>query len=85
MPRWQNRIDVREEHRKAAKDEITPHEYGQIMAEKLKAVPGDSDLLYIRDAFAALPESATWDDFDVPLERLYNWGDYNHRLWVATF
>jgi hypothetical protein len=88
MANWQSRIDVKDVWRAAQAGELTAQEVGQKIAAKLKGLPPglrDRDLHGIQQDFETLDEQDSFDDLDNILERLYDWADCGHRLWVGTF
>lgn len=87
MANWQSKIDVKDIWKAAQAGKLTAQEVGQKMAAKLKKLPPglkDRDLRDIQEDFEALGGQDTFDDLDNVLDRLYDWADYDHRLWVGT-
>ena len=86
MANWLNVIKIGPEWEKTRDGEMTIPELAQLLAAKLRDVRGsDAVLRDIRLAFEGLDEEADTDDFDKIIGRLYDWGDYNHRLFIDTF
>ena len=96
MAKWLNTIDIRAEWKQAEKEEIKPFELAAIVAEKMRALlPSPFDYVNSRreeliDSFDALFEfkCSDWDEFDIYLDELYDWGDIamfpGKNCWVAT-
>jgi len=88
MTNWKYRINLKKEWQNAKDGKLTAHELGEIVATKIKKLPvynSDVDLQYIADNFENLGKQSSFDDFDIEMEDLYNWADYNHRCRIATF
>ena len=30
-------------------------------------------------------DSDDFDEFDIVFEKLYDWGDFNHKCWIKTY
>ena len=89
MVDWKNKVDLSQEWRRARNGELTAQQLSRVIAIKLSRFiqwASDQELVTIRADFNALAlnAAASFDDFDVILEALYNWADVDHRLWVAT-
>jgi hypothetical protein len=91
MAQWNYKLDVKEPWRQRQEGEITIQQLAATVAKRLVKVDfRDEDINFDRDDFVdellGLSEdtSATADDFDDVLARLYDFAD-EHRLWIATF
>ena len=91
MGQWNYKLDVKEPWRQRQEGEITIQQLAATVAKRLVKVDfHDEDINFDRDDFVdellGLSEtlSATADDFDDVLARLYDFAD-EHRLWIATF
>ena len=84
MNKWQYTIDVSDLWAKAKDEEITAAQLGHQLSAGLRErkipVP-----VSVWSDFDTLETGATFDDFDEPLERLYDWADKRKRLWIKTF
>ena len=88
---WQSKIDIREDWKLADERQVTPEQLGQRIAEKLRHLPLEvrcqdhDDLEWIIDDLEGIAPDATFDDFDIVLETLYDWADVEKRCWITTF
>ena len=95
MANWKYKIDVKDEWKRAKAGELKPCELAEIMANRLAPIVlleiADAEVEGIMQDFDAMreDESATFDDFDKILARLYDWGDQgdfrNKTCWIGTF
>ena len=91
MAKWNHTLDVKMEWQQAEKDEITIQQLASAAAKKLSKIDfKDEDVNFNRDEFVdeleGLSEdlTASKDDFDNVLERLYDFSD-EYRLWIKIF
>jgi hypothetical protein len=83
---WHEKIDVSEEFQQAKDGKITIPELAQCVADKLDSLYGRDLVLsgIIRD-LRSMNDKTEVDDFDKLWNHLYNWADYENRLWIKTF
>ena len=75
---WKHKVDLAADWKAARCGEISPQELGKRVARKLTVLPeypNNTHLFDIVCDFESLHEKATFDDFDIVLEDLYDWGD----------
>ena len=85
MAKWKYVLDVSDLWEKGKARTISPQELGAGLADRLGELDQDNDLLQIRRELWDLTDESTYDDFDDILEKLYDWADENHKLWLQTF
>lgn len=87
MSSWMYKIDVSDLWTQAKHDDITPQELSARLAERLKetVICRDREFGEIYRDLKDMAALATWEMFDRVLNRLYNWADDGHRLWLRTF
>lgn len=92
MANWTHRLNLKVEWELRDQGELTVQQLAARVAAKLKKVDfNDDDVNFDRDdivdEFEGLSEdpSASVEDFDDVLARLYDFADEDKRLWVATF
>lgn len=93
MARWNYTIELFDEWQSAKVGKLTPQKLAQVVADKIKQlqsrfVNGTNDQILeaLRcdfSTFASTAHDGTFDDFDVILERLYDWADIE-RVWINT-
>lgn len=92
MANWKHTLNLKVEWEQADEDKITVQQLASIVAAKLSKIDfKDEDVNYDRDEFVDELEgfsedlTATKNDFDNVWERLYDWADDEHRLWIEIF
>lgn len=85
MANWKSVLDIKELHEKAQDDQISPEILGKCVAEKLrenkfKHQPEIQDIIYQLEN-----EINDFDDYDMIMDHLYDFGNNKHRIWVKTF
>lgn len=91
MANWKHRLDLKAEHNDVHNGILQPWEYAKRVAKKMRALEMDEDKLEewldIASDFEAEAQNheCTFDDTDEVLDRLYDFGDYEHTCWIATF
>jgi hypothetical protein len=92
MTTWKGVLRVKHLWKAHRDGEMTTYQLAQAVAKKLRTHYPDTDatddtgwLEDIIEMFEELPEDATDDDFNIAYDELCDWGDQDHRLWIATF
>jgi inorganic triphosphatase YgiF len=88
MAHWKTKLEIQEEWEKRENDEITNQQLGKAIAAKLKVnrfFKKDEDLQEIAEDFEQIEETADDEYFNDVMQRLYDYGDSGHRIWVGTF
>lgn len=92
MANWQYRLDIKDEYDEAKAGTLKPHEMAHRIAAKIKALgPWGIMLADIVDQFESMDERDTFDDTDLVMDQLYDWGDQrvgprwdDKMCWIAT-
>jgi hypothetical protein len=84
MANWKWTLDIKDDWEAVERDEITTYELGQRIAAKLKNTPAFCEPQPWIERFKDLPEDVSEDQFDILLERFYDWADAV-RIWVKPF
>ena len=82
MPHWVRTLDISDDWKKASDGKISPRGLARVIAHKLKELdPINAEINTIRASLitqfedAAQDEILCFNDLDVLLDRLYDWGD----------
>lgn len=93
MAQWNYKLDMKEPWRQRQEGEITIQQLAATFAKRLAKVDFKDEIGDVNfdrdnfvDEFEGLSEdtTASTDDFDDVLARIYDFAD-EHRLWIATF
>lgn len=91
MAKWIYTLPIKTEWQQAQVDEITVQQLASVVAKKLAKIDfNDEDINFNRDEFVdefegfAEDLTASRDDFDNIMQRLYDFAD-EYRLWIKTF
>lgn len=86
---WQyGSVYVSDLWRRAKVGDIEPYILARKLAARVKAAVPENDrlgLTAILTALEGMSEKDDFDDFDILYERLCDWADYGHRLFINTF
>lgn len=91
MATWQYRLDIKDIWQQAEDGELEPYQLAQAIAQKMRDLNcPDGDFQDLVEEFASTHPDATFDDTDIIMEALYDWGDIallpRHKMcWIATF
>lgn len=90
MINWKHKLDITDAKRAARNRIITPQQFAATVSKKLNAFKGRfsgddlNELEQIIDDLDCLSDNhkADWDDVDIVMECLYDWGDFDHNCWI---
>lgn len=82
MADWKTKIELRDLHEAFEKGEMTVKEVGKALADRVQKNRYAGEL---EDIIYELRVVDDVDDYDWCLEQLYDFGDYDHRIWINTF
>lgn len=91
MAHWRYTLDIKDIWQQAEHGEINPYQFAQAIAQKMRDLNcQDGDFQDLIEDFAYTHSSATFDDTDIIMEALYDWGDITlwrgHKMcWISTF
>lgn len=84
MANWKKKLDLKDLAEKFDNEEMTATEVGQEVSKRLAELyPEGQRDLEIEDFIARFNEIEDEDEFDSLIDELYDWGDADHRLWIA--
>jgi len=89
MPHWKNKLDISPHWQKAKERTISPQELASFIAAKITKLhhyTTNEELQTVHDIFIGLSEDedADWNDIDIAMQELYDWGDVGYRCWIKT-
>lgn len=99
MPNWTKTLNIADLHKAYQAHELSVkdlahkvadqvdrlYQTGHGQVERLYSEPNGSDLDEIIMYLRAFDDEDDIDGYDTVLKELYDWADYDHRLWVKTF
>lgn len=87
MANWKEKLMLNDLYKKIDDTILSVNEAGKQVANRIRKLKYYKkyidELEEIADNFEFDCEDV--EDFDRNLEELYNFGDFNHRLWIQTF
>lgn len=78
MADWKTQIELGDIHHKFESGEMTIQQVGQELAKRLRASPYADDLDQEIGELECVDDP---DDYDEILSDLYDFGDWDHRIW----
>lgn len=93
MANWKHRINIKNEWAATDAGTMQIHELAHVIASKIYALSlDDSEVEEIAMDFDGMDETTDVEEFDMVLERLYDWGDITldnkwpqtKMCWIAT-
>lgn len=84
MPEWKTKVSIVDLHDAFHDKKITVQELAAKVAKRLKLNRYAEELEDIIDGFISLSEDpeAEIDEYDYWLHELYDFADFDHRIWV---
>jgi hypothetical protein len=84
MANWKTKVDIFDLNCQFEADEITAKEYADQLANRLERNKYAKDE-ELKDIISDLRDAQDEDDVDSVLYQLYEYGDYDHRIWINPF
>lgn len=83
MANWKKTLDISDLHQALGDGTMSITELAKSVHERCmsKNMPHDCEFLEIANAFLGVEDV---EDYDDALSSLYDYGDFNHRLWIKT-
>ena len=83
---WQREVQLRDLLNTEDLSDANVKRIGKVMAQRVSAAVPETDALRdsrLNKIIKTLDNVSGVSELNVVLDRLYNWGDQDHRLWVT--
>lgn len=81
MAKWDTVVELGDLHQAYHDGKIPISEVAKIFADRLEE---NKYSILLKDEIAALRKIEDVDDFDDVLADIYDFADFNHRIWIRT-